>query len=68
MEYFMKYKVHWLIDGLVEIDANDVDTAENLIKNKIENFIKDNTKFFEDVGAKAVQGQAYLPGSDEKEQ
>ncbi len=64
----MKYKVHWLIDGLVEIDANDVDTAENIIKNKIENFIKDNTKFFEDVGAKAVQGQAYLPGSDEKEE
>ena len=68
MEFLMKYKVHWLIDGLVEIDANDVDTAENIIKNKIENFIKDNAKFFEDVGAKAVQGQAYLPGSDEKEQ
>ena len=63
----MKYKVHWLIDGLVEIDANNADTAENLIKNKIENFIKENTNFFEDVGAKAVQGQAYLPGSDEKE-
>ena len=68
MEYFMKYKVHWLIDGLVEIDANDLDTSENIIKNKIEIFIKDNAKFFEDVGAKAVQGQAYLPGSDEKEQ
>ena len=64
----MKYKVHWLIDGLVEIDANDVDTAENIIKNKIENFIKNNANFFEDVGAKAVQGQAYLPGSDEKEE
>ena len=64
----MKYKVHWLIDGLVQIDANDVDTAENIIKNKIENFIKDNANFFEDVGAKAVQGQAYLPGSDEKEE
>ena len=64
----MKYKVHWLIDGLVEIDANDVDTAENLIKNKIESFIKGNAQFFEDVGAKAVQGQAYLPGSDEKEE
>ena len=61
----MKYKVHWLIDGLVEIDANDVNTAESIIKNKIESFIKDNAKFFEDVGAKAVQGQAYLPGSDE---
>ena len=64
MECFMKYKVHWLIDGLVEIDANDIETAENIIKTKIENFIKDNAKFFEDVGAKAVQGQAYLPGSD----
>ena len=62
----MKYKVHWLIDGLIEIDANDVDTAERVIKNKIEDFIKDNAQFFEDVGAKAVQGQAYLPGSDEK--
>ena len=61
----MKYKVHWLIDGLIEIDANDVDTAESIIKNKIENFIKDNAQFFDDVGAKAVQGQAYLPGSDE---
>ena len=61
----MKYKVHWLIDGLIEIDANDLDTAESIIKNKIENFIKDNAQFFDDVGAKAVQGQAYLPGSDE---
>ena len=66
MEFFMKYKVHWLIDGLIEIDANDLDTAESIIKNKIENFIKDNAQFFEDIGAKAVQGQAYLPGSDEK--
>ena len=64
----MKYKVHWLIDGLIEIDANDQDTAENVIKNKIETFIQGNAKFFEDVGAKAVQGQAYLPGSDEKEE
>ena len=62
----MKYKVHWLIDGLVEIEAKEIDTAENIIKNKIEEFIKDNAKFFDEVGAKAVQGQAYLPGSDEK--
>ena len=66
MELFMKYKVHWLIDGLVEIEANNIDTAEIIIKEKIENFIKNNAKFFDDVGAKAVQGQAYLPGSDEK--
>ena len=63
----MKYKVHWLIDGLVEVDSADLETAESIIKNKIESFIKNNSKFFEDVGAKAVQGQAYLPGSDEIE-
>ena len=67
MGFWMKYKVHWLIDGLVEIEANEIDTAENIIKDKIEEFIKDNAKFFDEVGAKAVQGQAYLPGSNEKE-
>jgi len=62
----MKYKVHWLIDGLVEVEAGDIGAAEKIIKNKIESFIKNNSKFFEEVGAKAVQGQAYLPGTDEK--
>jgi len=66
MGLFMAYKVHWLIDGLIEVEANDIDGAENIVKEKIEAFIKDNSKFFEDIGAKAVQGQAYLPGSDEK--
>ena len=61
----MKYKVHWLIDGLIEIETDDMETAERIIKQKIEIFVKDNSIFFEEVGAKAVQGQAYLPGSDE---
>ncbi len=62
----MKYKVHWLIDGLVEIEADNIDNAEKIIKDKIEAFIKSNSDFFEEIGAKAVQGQAYLPGTDEK--
>ena len=61
----MKHKVHWLIDGLIEIDAQNSEDAEKIIKNKIETFIKNNSTFFEEVGAKAVQGQAYLPGKDE---
>ena len=65
MEVLMKYKVHWLIDGLVEIDANDTDAAEKIIKEKIETFVENNASFFEEIGAKAVQGQAYLPGIDE---
>ena len=62
----MKCKVHWLIDGLVEIKADNIDNAEKIIKDKIEAFIKSNSDFFEEIGAKAVQGQAYLPGTDEK--
>ena len=61
----MKYKVHWLIDGLIEVAADDTETAEKLIKEKIETFVSENKAFFRDVGAKAVQGQAYLPGKDE---
>ena len=62
----MKCKVHWLIDGLVEVEADNIDNAEKIIKDKIEAFIKSNSDFFEEIGAKAVQGQAYLPGTDEK--
>ena len=65
MEILMKYKVHWLIDGLVDVDADDLENAEKIIKNKIEDFIKENSSFFNEIGAKAVQGQAYLPGKDE---
>ena len=61
----MKYKVHWLIDGVIEIEADNIEFAEKHIKNKIELFIKDNSDFFDEMGAKAVQGQAYLPGKDE---
>ena len=61
----MKYKVHWLIDGLIEVEASDTDSAEKIIKEKIETFVSKNSVFFEEVGAKAVQGQAYLPGNDD---
>ena len=61
----MKYKVHWLIDGVIEIESDKIENAEQAIKDKIELFIKENSNFFEEMGAKAVQGQAYLPGKDE---
>ena len=61
----MKYKVHWLIDGLIEVEATDTDSAEKIIKEKIETFVSKNSVFFEEVEANAVQGQAYLPGNDE---
>ena len=61
----MLYKVHWLIDGVIEIESDKIENAEKTIKDKIEFFINENSIFFEEMGAKAVQGQAYLPGKDE---
>ena len=61
----MQYKVHWLIDGVIEIESDKIENAEKTIKDKIELFISENSVFFEEMGAKAVQGQAYLPGKDE---
>ena len=61
----MQYKVHWLIDGVIEIESDKIELAEQTIKDKIELFIKEHSNFFEEMGAKAVQGQAYLPGKDE---
>ena len=60
------YKVHWIIDGIAEIDINDQDQAEKEIKTKIKKFVDDNSDFFKNMGAIAIQGKAYLPGKDEK--
>ena len=40
--------------------------AEIEVKSRIEKFIEENKEFFNDLGAKAIQGKAYLPGKDEK--
>ena len=61
------YKVHWIIDGIVSVNKENQQDAEIEVKSKIEKFIDDNKEFFNDLGAKAIQGKAYLPGKDEKD-
>ena len=34
----MQYKVHWLIDGVIEIESDKIENAEKTIKDKIEVF------------------------------
>ena len=60
------YKVHWIIDGIVETDKKNHNLAEEEIRQKIESFVEKNSEFFNKMGAKAIQGKAYLPGKDEK--
>ena len=61
----MKVKVHWILDGIAEIDADDVDTAENSVNNILEKIIEENKVLTEQLGAKAIQGKCFLPGSEE---
>ena len=60
------YKVHWIIDGIIEINKKDQNEAEEEVRKKIETFVENNSNFFDKMGAKAIQGKAYLPGKDDK--
>ncbi len=59
------YKVHWIIDGIANVEKKDQVEAEKEIKSLIEKFVNENSDFFKKIGAKAIQGKAYLPGKDE---
>ena len=60
------YKVHWIIDGIANVDEKNQEDAEKVINTKIQNFLTENSDFFNKIGAKAIQGKAYLPGKDEE--
>ena len=59
----MKIKVHWIVDGIAELDADSQQEAEKWVNQTLEKILNDNPIFTEKLGAKAIQGKAYLPGS-----
>ena len=59
------YKVHWIIDGIANVNEKNQEDAENVINLKIQNFLSENSDFLKKIGVKAIQGKAYLPGKDE---
>ena len=61
------YKVHWIIDGITQIKKENQKDAEDAIRKKIEKFVAENSNFFKNMGAVAIQGKAYLAGKDEGE-
>ena len=60
------YKVHWIIDGIADVNEKNKEDAENVINSKIQKFVSEHSDFFDKIGANAIQGKAYLPGKDEK--
>ena len=61
----MKVKVHWVIDGIAELEADSLEDAEKIVNEKLAEFVSNNPDLEETMGAKAIQGKGYLPGSGE---
>ena len=54
----MIVKVQWIIDGVMEIDAETNETAEALADEKLRSFIQAHPELTETLGATAIQGHA----------
>lgn len=63
----MQVKVHWIIDGVAEMDVETIEDAEKDVEAILGKLIADNPQLVEKLGARAIQGKAYLPGSEEDE-
>ncbi len=61
----MIFKVHWIIDGIAEIDAKSKTEAEKIVQEGLENYVKESDVLMNKFVAKSIQGTAYEPGSDE---
>ena len=54
----MKIRVNWLIDGTLEIEADNVVEAERIVADKLQHFIQKYPELTNELGATAIQGQA----------
>ena len=62
----MKVKVHWVIDGIAEVEAESLEDAEKIVNKRLSDFVGSNPDLEKNMGAKAIQGKGYLPGSEEE--
>ena len=61
----MDVKVHWIIDGVAELEVETMEEAEKKVDDLLRDIIGKNPNIVEILGARAVQGKAYLPGSED---
>ena len=54
----MIVKVQWIIDGVMEIEAETNEAAEALADEKLRSFIQAHPELTETLGATAIQGHA----------
>ncbi len=54
----MKIDVHWIIDGVMSVDASSSEEAEKSVSELLTAFIQSHPELTSLFGAKAIQGQA----------
>ena len=54
----MKIEVHWLIDGVMSVEAESAEQAENLVAEQLTQLVKRTPELKDKFGANAIQGQA----------
>ena len=64
----MKFKVHWIIDGIAEIEAESKEDAEKKLQETLEEYVKNSEDLMNKFIAKSIQGTAYLEGEKVSEQ
>ena len=62
----MIYKVHWIVDGVAEIEADSKEEAEKKLQESLEDYVKSSKPLMDKFYAKSIQGTAYLPGHEEE--
>ena len=60
-------EVHWVIDGIAEVEAESLEDAEKIVNDRLSDFVSSNPDIEQEMGAKAIQGKGYLPGSEESD-
>lgn len=54
----MQIKVRWIIDGVMTVEANSTEEAEEKVDVKLSEFINKHSELTEVFGAEAIQGNA----------
>ena len=54
----MKIEVHWLIDGIMSVEAETAEQAEKLVAEQLAQLVKQTPELGEKFGANAIQGRA----------
>lgn len=60
-------KVQWIIDGVMEVDAENNAAAEALVDEKLRAFIVAHAQLTDELGATAIQGHAVIDGDESQD-